>query len=182
MPVYDPDKKLRGVLGVDIKLAEVSAFLAGLTIGRHGQALIIDKQGRLVAYPEMDRMLKEVAGKLQPVMLNELGDPVLDRAFNRFQIEGHGNRDLMVDNRRYLNTVSSLKSTVGRDWSVMIIVPEDDFVGFVGKNYRTILMMTGVIVILASLLAGLLVFQGLKTGAGSPEPGIFRVGVKSGNV
>jgi adenylate cyclase len=162
MPVYDQDEKLLGVLGVDIKLAEVSAFLAGLTIGRHGQALIIDKQGHLVAYPEIDRMLKEVAGKLQPVMLNELGDPVLDRAFSRFQIEGPGNRDLMVDNRRYLNTVSSLKSTVGRDWSVMIIVPEDDFVGFVGKNFRTILMMTSVIVILASLLAGLLVFQGLR--------------------
>ncbi len=162
MPVFDPEKKLLGVLGVDIKLAEVSAYLAGLTIGRHGQALIIDKQGRLVAYPEINRMLKEVEGKLQPVMLDELGDPVLDRAYNRFQIEGHGSRDLMVDKRRYLNTVSSLKSTVGRDWSIMIIVPEDDFVGFVRENFRTILMMTSVIVILASLLAGLLVFQGLR--------------------
>ena len=162
MPVFDQDKKLLGVLGVDIKLAEVSAFLAGLTIGRSGQAMVIDKQGRLVAYPEIDRMLKEVEGKLQPVMLNELGDPVLDRAYNRFQIEGHGSRDLMVDKRRYLNTVSSLKSAVGRDWSIMIIVPEDDFVGFVRDNYRTILMMTSVIVILASILAGLLVFQGLR--------------------
>ena len=162
MPVFDPDKKLLGVLGVDIKLAEVSAYLAGLTIGRHGQALIIDKQGRLVAYPEINRMLKEVEGELQPVMLDELGDPVLDRAYNRFQIEGHGSRDLVVDKRRYLNTVSSLKSAVGRDWSIMIIVPEDDFVGFVRENYRTILMMTSVIVILASLLAGLLVFQGLR--------------------
>ena len=163
MPVFDPDEKLRGVLGVDIKLAEVSAFLAALTIGRHGQALIIDQQGRLVAYPEINRMLKEVEGKLQPVMLDELGDPVLDRAYNRFKIEGPGSRDLMVDKRRYLNTVSSLKSTVGRDWSILIIVPEDDFVGFVGENFRTILMMTGVLVILASLLAGLFVFQGLRS-------------------
>jgi len=162
MPVFDQDKKLRGVLGVDIKLAEVSAFLASLTIGRHGLALIIDKQGRLVAYPEIDRMFKDVEGKLQPVMLAELGDPVLDRAYNRFQIDGTGSRDLMVDKRRYLNTVSSLKSTVGRDWSIMIIVPEDDFVGFVRENFRTILMMTSVVVILASLLAGLLVSQGLR--------------------
>ncbi|MGB9437441.1 MAG: cache domain-containing protein, partial [Desulfobacterales bacterium] len=162
MPVFDPEKKLRGVLGVDIKLAELSAFLNGLKIGRHGRALIFDEQGRLVAYPETDRMLKKVEGELQPVMLDELGDPVLDRAYSRFQIEGHGSRDLMVDNRRYLNTVSSLKSTVGRDWSIMIIVPEDDFVGFVRENFRTILLMTGVIVILASLLAGLLVFQGLR--------------------
>ena len=162
MPVFDPEKKLRGVLGVDIKLAELSAFLNGLKIGRHGRALIFDEQGRLVAYPETDRMLKKVEGELQPVMLDELGDPVLDRAYNRFQIEGHGSRVLMVDKRRYLNTVSSLKSTVGRDWSIMIIVPEDDFVGFVRENFRTILLMTGVIVILASLLAGLLVFQGLR--------------------
>ena len=162
MPVFDPEKKLRGVLGVDIKLSELSAFLASLKIGRHGRALIFDERGRLIAYPETDRMLKKVEGELQPVMLDELGDPVLDRAYNRFQIEGHGSRDLVVDNRRYLNTVSSLKSTVGRDWSIMIIVPEDDFVGFVRENFRTILLMTGVIVILASLLAGLLVFQGLR--------------------
>jgi class 3 adenylate cyclase len=162
MPVYDQDKKLRGVLGVDLRLTELSAFLANLNIGRHGKALIFDKQGRLIAYPEMDRMLKKVEGKLKPVMLNELNDRVLERAYNRFQIEGHGSRDLVVLNRRYLNTVSSLKSTVGRDWSIMIIVPEDDFVGFVRDNFRTILMMTAVIVVLASLLAGLLVFQGLR--------------------
>lgn len=162
MPIYDQDKKLRGVLGVDIKLTELSAFLANLAIGRHGKALIFDKQGRLIAYPEMNRMLKKVEGKLQPVMLSEIGDRVLERAYNRFQIEGYGSRDLTVDQRRYLNTVSSLKSTVGRDWSIMILVPEDDFVGFVRENFRTILMMTAVIVILASLLAGLLVFQGLR--------------------
>jgi len=162
MPVFDQDTQLRGVLGLDIKLAELSAFLAGLEIGRNGRALIFDKRGRLVAYPETDRMLKKVEGELQPVMLDELGDPVLDRSYNRFQIEGHGSRVLVVDKQRYLNTVSSLKSTVGRDWSIMIIVPEDDFVGFVRENFRTILMMTSVIVVLASLMAGLLVFQGLR--------------------
>ena len=45
MPVFDQDKKLRGVLGVDIKLAEVSAFLANLKIGRNGHAMIIAADG-----------------------------------------------------------------------------------------------------------------------------------------
>jgi class 3 adenylate cyclase len=162
MPLFNQDKTLRGVLGVDLKLAELSTFLASLTIGVHGRAFIIDEHGRLIAYPETDRMLKDVGGELKPVMLNELGDPVLDRAFGRFQIEGHGSRGLEVDGKRYLNTVTSLQSTVGRDWSVMIIVPEADFIGFVRENFHTILIMTGVLVILASLLAGLLVYQGLR--------------------
>ena len=32
-------------------------------------------------------MLKKVEGELQPVMLDELGDPVLDRAYSRFQLK-----------------------------------------------------------------------------------------------
>jgi class 3 adenylate cyclase len=44
----------------------------------------------------------------------------------------------------------------------MIVVPEEDFVGFVTQNNRQALALSLVIVALASLLAGLLVVQGLR--------------------
>jgi len=169
MPVIDANDQLRGVLGADIELEELSTFLNNLSLGRNGRALIIDRQGRLVAFPQADRVLKRVGDTLKPVMLDELGDPVLSRAYNRFKIEGHGHRILTVDNRRYLNSVSSLRSTVIRDWSVMIVVPEEDFVGFVKENFSRTLLMTGIIVILASVLAGLLVFQGLRADRNAQE-------------
>jgi len=169
MPVIDDNGKLYGVLGADIELEELSKFFRNLSIGRNGKALIIDKQGRLVAYPQTDRMLKRIGDVLQPGMLNELGDPVLSRAYNRFKIEGHGRRILTVDKRRYLNTISSLRATVGRDWSVMIVVPEEDFIGFVKENTGRALLMTSIIVILASIMAGLLVFQGLRADRNARE-------------
>ena len=162
MPVIDDNDKLYGVLGADIKLDELSYFMRNLTIGRNGRALIIDKQGRLVAYPQANRMLKRVGDSLQPAMLNEIDDPVLSRAYNRLKIEGDGHRILTVDGRRYLNSVSSLRSTVVRDWSVMIVVPEEDFVGFVRENFIKALLMAITIVVLASVMAGLLVYQGLR--------------------
>ena len=67
-----------------------------------------------------------------------------------------------VDRRRYISTASSLHTTIGRHWSVLIVVPEEDFVGFVTRNNRQALAMSLVIVSLASLLAGLLVVQGLR--------------------
>ncbi len=94
--------------------------------------------------------------------LDELGDPVLTRAFNRFRIEGDGHRQLEVEGRRYISAASSLRSIVGRDWSVLIIALEDDFIGFVAKNNRRALIMSLVIVGLTSLLAVLLVVQGLR--------------------
>jgi adenylate cyclase len=162
MPVIDDNDKLHGVLGADIALDELSHFLKNLTIGRNGRALIIDRRGRLVAYPHAEQILKRVGDTMHPVTLEELGDAVLARAYNRFKIEGHGHRILTVDNRRYLNSVSSLRSTVVRDWSVMIVVPEEDFIGFVKENLSRVLLMTSIIVVLASTLAGLLVFQGLR--------------------
>ncbi len=42
------------VLSVDIELATLCAFLKQLGIGVSGKALIIDKQGRIVAYPSDD--------------------------------------------------------------------------------------------------------------------------------
>ena len=169
MPVFGDNDRLLGVLGVDIELEELTNFFKNLTIGRNGQALIIDQQGRLVAYPQVSRMLKQVGDTLQPVMLDELDDPVLSRAYNRYKIEGHGQRILTVGKRRYLNSVSSLRPTIGRDWSVMIVVPEEDFIGFVKENTARALLMTIIIVVLASIMAGLLVFQGLRADRNARE-------------
>ncbi|MBW2429754.1 MAG: GAF domain-containing protein, partial [Deltaproteobacteria bacterium] len=161
-PLFSPDDQLLAVVGIDIKLEQISAFLANLKIGKNGRAMIVEDDGTLVAYPQLDRTFKHSGEKLETVMLDELDDPVLIRAYNRFKIDRHGKRVLVVDGRRYLNTVTSLKSAVGRDWSVMIIVAEEDFVGFLRANLRKVLLMTSVIVIITGILAVLLVYQGLR--------------------
>ncbi len=158
----DEKGELLGVVGLDIELATLSNFLGALKIGRNGRAMIIDDAGRLVAFPEIERMLQQKDGKITASRLNEMKDPVLDRAYNRFLIEKAMHRELIVNGKKYINTISPLKATVGRDWSVLIIVPADDFVGFVSRNYRTALLMSIAVLVLASLLAGLLIWQGLR--------------------
>jgi class 3 adenylate cyclase len=55
-----------------------------------------------------------------------------------------------------------LRDVVGRDWSLLFVVPEDDFVGFVAANNRTTLLMSIAVVALAVMLAALLAYQGLR--------------------
>ncbi len=162
IPISKGDHDILGVLGLDITLEQMSAFLASLKIGQNGQAMIIDERGRLVAYPELSRTCTRVGDKLKPTVLDELEDPVLTRAFNRFRIEGDGHRQLDVAGQRYISAASSLRSIVGRDWSILLVALEADFVGFVAENNRRALVMSLVIVGLASLLAILLVVQGLR--------------------
>src|SRR5436190_5019869 len=156
----DPNGRLY-LFGVDITLDALSHFLASMEIGRTGRAVIIDDAGQLIAAPRASAMLREINGELAASRVDELGDDVLTHAYDRFRVEGAGHRVIEVDDRRYISAVTPIKGA-GRDWSTLIVVPEDDFVGFVASNNRKALVMSLVIVAVATLLASLLVRQGLR--------------------
>jgi hypothetical protein len=156
----DPNGRLY-LFGVDITLDALSRFLAALKIGRTGRAIIIDNTGQLIAAPSGGGMLHEINGEPAAPHIDELGDEVLTHAYDRFRVEGAGHRVIEVGGRRYITAVTPITSA-GRNWSTMIVVPEDDFVGFVGSNNRRALWMSLVIVASAAVLASLLVWQGLR--------------------
>jgi len=162
LPIMGQNDERLGVFGLDIELKDVSAFLETLKIGQNGEAIIIDQEGFIVAHPEIEKMVKKEGDVFKPILVEELGDPVLNRAYNRFRIEGHGHRDLVVDGRRYLSAAFLLPQKTGLDLSVFVFVPEEDFVGFVARNNRTILLMSAGIVVLAAIMAALLMVQALR--------------------
>ena len=162
VPITGRDDQLLGVFGLDVELKAVSEFLEKLKIGEKGKAVIIDEEGYIVAHPVIEKMVKKEGDVYKPIRVEESGDPVFKRAYNRFRINGHGHRDLIVDDRHYLSAAFLLPQKIGSDMSVIMFVPEEDFVGFVTRNNRTILLMSSSIVVLAAIMAGLLVFQGLR--------------------
>ncbi|MCC7079494.1 MAG: GAF domain-containing protein, partial [Burkholderiales bacterium] len=85
------------------------------------------------------------------------------RAYDYYRVEHSGHRNFELNGRRYISSVSSLERLLARDWAVLLVVPEDDFVGFVGDNVRKTLIMGLSTVALAGLLAWLLIRQGLRT-------------------
>jgi class 3 adenylate cyclase/GAF domain-containing protein len=162
IPIIGPDDQVRGVLGLDITLQKISEFLDTLKIGENGRAIIINEDGELVAHPEIEKMVKKEGKDYKPVRINELSDTVLQRAYSRFEVEGHGHRDLIIDDRHYITSAFLFPTKIGHELTVFIIVPEEDFVGFVNRNNRTVLLMSISILVLTAAMAGLMVFQGLR--------------------
>jgi class 3 adenylate cyclase len=160
--VRDESGALKGVFGADIRLDALSAFLAGLAIGETGRAMIIDRRGTLVAFPDAERAIKQVGDTLSPVHLDELNDSVLTRAFNVFRVEGPGRRTVEVDGERHLTIAAPVPDLIGNDWTVLIVVPEDEFVGFVTRNSRLALLAAAVVGVFTLALADMLVRQGLR--------------------
>lgn len=152
------DGPVAGVVMADIRLEKLSQFLAGLTVGRTGRALILDQEGRLVALGDPERAIKVEGETISPARLNELSDPILTRAFDLFRINGPGRRSFELDGKSYIVLASRLPGA-GRDWNLLMVVPEADFVGFVTRNSRTALLMGFGVMLLAGLLAWQVVRQ-----------------------
>ena len=156
----DAQGRLR-LFGVDITLDALSHFLASLKIGRSGRAVIIDDSGQLIAAPGGLTMVREVNGEPAAPRIEEVGDDVLTHAYDRFRIEGTGDRAIEVGGRTYVSAVMPITGA-GRNWLTLIVAPENDFVGFVADNNRRALWMSLAIVLVAVALALLLMRQGLR--------------------
>ncbi|HJR21514.1 MAG TPA: cache domain-containing protein [Dongiaceae bacterium] len=150
------------VFGVDVTLDELSRFLSSLEIGNDGRALIMDNDGRVIAVPNPEAVIKPVGDEFIPPKVDEIGDPVLTAAFDRFRVEGEGRRIIEREGVRYISSATPLPGS-GRSWWILTVVPEDDFIGFVAANNRTALAMSLIIVIAVIGLAVLLVRQGLRS-------------------
>jgi adenylate cyclase len=160
--VSGPDHQAIAVAGGDIALEALSDFLAGLEIGKSGRAMIVDAEGRLVAFPDPTKVVKAANGEFQPAHLAELGEPLLTKVYDRIRVAGDGRSIVEIDDRPFLVAASSLAEPMARDWSLVFVVPEEDFIGFVAANGRKMLLMSGGIVVLAVGLAALLAYQGLN--------------------
>jgi adenylate cyclase len=149
------------VFGVDITLKALSSFLASLHIGNSGRAVIIDDTGHLIAAPDGIPVLRGGGDHLATARIDQLGDPALARAYDHFRIEGYGSRLITVDGEQLVSIAASLPAA-SHNWSLLIVVPERDFTGFVAANSRHALALSLIVVALTALLAGLLVRQGLR--------------------
>lgn len=162
LPVAGPDGRVAAVVGVDVALAALSEFLAGLRIGRSGRAVILDRAGLLIAAGDAAQVLREQEGTPVQRRADELADPVLTRAYDMARLHPHLRTVFEVKGQRFIALAAPLSGEGLAGWSLLMTVPEEDFAGFVTASGRNALAMSGGVVLLTALLAVFLARQGLR--------------------
>ncbi len=144
-PVYDAPGNIKGVVGVDIEIIEISDFLADLEIGKSGRAFIVNRNGDVLAHPEpsLIKMARSDGSKgLRFTRIDEIDDPVSRAAFHslwpsvdKLQVASpvFTSFDLQGD-----SFVAGFAPLPERQWPwiVGIHVPENDFLGAIKDNRR----------------------------------------------
>lgn len=161
IPSFDGEQKLVSIVGVDIELASLCAFLKRLEIGRSGRAMIVDHSGRVIAFPSDDWLPLDRESFTAP-RLDQLGDALLTRAYNRLRVEGYGRQVLEFGDQRVIVSAEPVSMLTTRKWVVLIVVPEIDLVGFVSDSAFLALAMSAVVVLIVAALSGLIVWRNFR--------------------
>jgi len=155
-PLIDNQGKLLGVWGTDIELDEMSNFLKNLKIGKNGIAFIVNEKNEVVAFPDASRIVKEENGKLRPVRTEELGIESITAAFQEYVQTGRNKLVAESQGKRYLASFREFPKSFAAPWKVVVVVPEDDFVGAAKRIIRDTVLICLVILLISIFLAVLL--------------------------
>ena len=151
LPVYGGGRELVGVLGVDLRLAGIDAFLRQLEIGKTGRSFILDRSGLLVASSTAEGPLIAGASGRGPGRLPAAASAerliggatwFLDQRFGDLAAIDRGHQ-LKFDlaGERQLMQVAPLVDDYGLDWLLVIVVPEADFMEPIAANRRRTILL-----------------------------------------
>jgi PAS domain S-box-containing protein len=171
-PSYDQDGGLKGVIGVDIEIDQLSTFIANLKIGKNGRAFMLNRNGDVVAHPNLDKLrFSETpdTSQFRLVKIDELNDAVSREAiaaiakgatpsdlkalhqsrFAHFTFEGRGYTAMLTP-----------FTTWEWPWLICVYLPEDDYLGPLKANRQLNMVVTFLISLVATAI-GLYLARGI---------------------
>ncbi|MBE7383444.1 MAG: HAMP domain-containing protein [Leptolyngbya sp. SIO1E4] len=163
-PVYDDSQQLVGVIGVDLIVSQMGAFLRDLKGNHSGAIFIMEQSGLLVASSSTSPTFQLKGETAQRLPAAQSEDPLIQATTLRLQAEFPALSEIPDQTpltfhlhgiQQYVN-VTSYQDEVGLDWLVVVVVPETEFMAQINQNTRITVLMCLLALVIA-ILMGLLI-------------------------
>ncbi len=157
-PVYDVQGKLLGVCATDVVLLkDLRKFLGSLSIGKRGNAFIIDHFGYILSSSSQEPLTVGTGENIKLALAIQSEEPVIretakniQKQFGSFnQIQRSQQLDYLFQGERWLAQVSPLQDDKGLDWLIVIVIPEANFMAQIYENNRRTIILILITLILA---------------------------------
>lgn len=142
-PVLKGPQSVRGIVGVDIEIGDISDFLARLRIGTSGRALIIHRNGDVIAHPDKSLLkTKDADGTLRFVDIQNFDDPIARAAFGHLldggtiTVEEETLSQFFYGGETYVSVIMP-PIDENLPWITAAYAPESDFTEVIKHNRRT---------------------------------------------
>ena len=163
--------KLIGIFGLDIPLIEISNFLIELQkeiqdkkniktgVGKTAIAFIINSKGDIVAYPDVTQPMIKIGNDYRSRKIDELEEqtPIVKESYKFHKANNDDPKfNFEVLGKKYIASYKKFPESFGKDWTIGLVVPEDDYIGAIKETNKLMLTISTVILLIAMGLAFIL--------------------------
>ncbi|MEA5417627.1 ATP-binding protein [Spirulina sp. CCNP1310] len=157
-PIYNRDNQIIGVAAVDIALDALNKFLATIEISATGEIFVMETSGLLIASstPESPYLRTEKTDELVRLPARDsritqirLASDFLQQQFpDLTAIREPKQLEFTANGERQFLQVTPLLESQNLNWLIVVIVPEEDFMGQINASrQRTVLLCLGALAI-----------------------------------
>lgn len=156
-----PQSPLIGVLATDFDLADISSFLRGITIGKTGQAFILERNYNLVASSYPEKLFTVDREKTHRVRADQSQNSLTQEAALGLRavfpnLEAINQKEQLIlptsSGEKFVQ-IRPLIQEEGLDWLLVVVIPKADFTEQIDRNAYTTLGICLIIFLLSSLLS-----------------------------
>ena len=151
VPIFNNEYDLSKVMSADITVTKISDLLSHQKASRSGINFIVTADGSLAGYPDATRLVQTINHQPQIARLDQINEPSLLKAFNLYQKTHEPHIFFTNDNIDYIAHFTPFPSSLGKNWILGMVAPADDFIGPIKETSREVLMISVIILGLASL-------------------------------
>lgn len=154
------DATVKGVVGVDLSLANVSHFLKSQLIGPGNEIMIFDTIGNVYAYPDLNKLITSIgiteSDSTKNAKIAALGSPALTALVQLLQTKDTDvihDQSLLVDGTTHLVGIEPLPKEYGKELFIALTVPESTFTGPIAEvGKRTFFVSLGMLFLFLPIL------------------------------
>lgn len=166
IPIQGMDGKLKGVLAVDIGLAELSYFLGTLNVSQTGKAFILNDKSEIVALStERGGDLRDLfsgpraQGATAPanlVLADESENSVVRNSYLGYLRASRKNAffTFQSDGIQYLSMYNAFPQNQNFNWTIAIAIPEEQIMGQINRT-NTIVLYAAILIIIVAIGLGI---------------------------
>ncbi len=149
------DGQLIGAAAANMTLDRIADFLAELEVGRNGVAFFMDRETRLIAYPDRGKAVRREGEKFVQTRADEVGNPWVAEAVRRYRAGQRERFSFEFSGSHYMAAFTDMPATFAKPWVIAIVVPTDDFVGELKRTNVELLVIVLATTLIGILLVGL---------------------------
>ncbi|MCB1740256.1 MAG: diguanylate cyclase, partial [Gammaproteobacteria bacterium] len=160
-PLYARDGTLRAVLGADVELSALSRFLATQELNVDGDAVIVHRNGSVIAHPSFRALQPLARGDVLALPRMQQLDSQTRDALTQFEREGLEVEKLAhpaqvrfeSSNVAYVGTFRPFLDQARWPWLMGVFVPDSRFVGGLRESLHQALLIALVVTVLITVAA-----------------------------